>query len=161
MKLIQVLQAYPYKAFIPSRGGISGILKLLERKDPSMRISRKLETLVGRSELLTLHWTVVRHRQWYFVIRPGDHYSYLRLLCDFIEWEDHIRCLVNAVFTPRKIATWTKTIAKKLDHAIFIKLPRLRWIITRENCTKANYTKHREILRFRNSTIVLIFPVAW
>lgn len=61
MKLIQVLQAYPCKAFIPSRGGISGILKLLERKDPSMRISRKLETLVGRPKLSTLRRTVVRH----------------------------------------------------------------------------------------------------
>lgn len=69
----------PCEASIPSRRGISGILKFLERKDPSMRISRKLEMLVGRLELLTLRRTVVRRGHWYFVIRPTDHYIYPRV----------------------------------------------------------------------------------
>jgi len=81
MKLIQVLQAYPVRRLY-LRVGISGILRLLERKDPSMRISRKLETLVGRPELSTLHRTVVRHGHRHFVIRPGDHYTYPRSLYD-------------------------------------------------------------------------------
>jgi hypothetical protein len=42
MKLIQVLQAYAARRLYLD-GGISGIFRFLGRKDPSMRISRKLE----------------------------------------------------------------------------------------------------------------------
>lgn len=126
MKLIQVLQAYPARRLY-LRGDISGILRLFERKDPSTRISRKLETLVGKPELSTLRRTVVQYGHWYIAIRPDDRYTYLRSLCDFTERKNRIRCVVYAVLSVLGlIAHQTETITEKTVSYNYYKLTTIK-----------------------------------
>jgi len=55
-------------------GGISGIFRFLGRKDPSMRISRKLERRYSRQSRIIDGWLNGRSVIGISLIRPGDHY---------------------------------------------------------------------------------------